>query len=127
MRGPRDRSAFLDVGPDRLAPRLELPPVLLDDGGRVRGVSDFTAIEGGLPPRPGLAAVDWLFLADARFEEAYERRQPVHCALAATLGADERDLADAKNAKLTDEEKGDLVAFLRALDANYTIQEPALP
>jgi cytochrome c peroxidase len=40
---------------------------------------------------------------------------------------DEKNLADAKNAKLTAAEKGDLLAFLRALDANYTIEEPALP
>ncbi len=40
---------------------------------------------------------------------------------------DEKNLADAKKAKLTKEEKADMVAFLKALDANYTIQEPALP
>jgi cytochrome c peroxidase len=40
---------------------------------------------------------------------------------------DETNLADAKNAKLTPEERSDLLAFLRALDANYTITEPTLP
>jgi len=40
---------------------------------------------------------------------------------------DEKNLADAKKAKLTKEERADMVAFLKALDANYTIQEPALP
>jgi len=40
---------------------------------------------------------------------------------------DEKNLADAKNANLTPEEKADLLAFLRALDANYTISEPTLP
>jgi cytochrome c peroxidase len=40
---------------------------------------------------------------------------------------DEKNLADAKNAKLTPEERSDLLAFLRALDVNYTITEPTLP
>jgi hypothetical protein len=40
---------------------------------------------------------------------------------------DETNLADAKNAKLTDAEIDDLVAFLNALDVNYTIDEPTLP
>jgi cytochrome c peroxidase len=40
---------------------------------------------------------------------------------------DEKNLADAKNAKLTDAEIDDLVAFLRALDVNNTIEEPTLP
>jgi cytochrome c peroxidase len=40
---------------------------------------------------------------------------------------DETNLADAKNANLSAEEKGDLVAFLKALDANYKIMEPTLP
>jgi cytochrome c peroxidase len=40
---------------------------------------------------------------------------------------DEKNLADAKNAKLSDAEIDDLVAFLKALDVNYTIEEPSLP
>lgn len=40
---------------------------------------------------------------------------------------DETNLADAKKAKLTDAEIDDLVAFLNALDVNYTIEEPTLP
>ena len=37
------------------------------------------------------------------------------------------NLADAKNADLSDDEKADLVAFLKALDVEYTIAEPMLP
>ena len=40
---------------------------------------------------------------------------------------DETNLADAKNANLTDAEIDDLVAFLNALDVNYDIDEPTLP
>ena len=40
---------------------------------------------------------------------------------------DEENLKDAKDANLTDDEKADLVAFLRALDVDYTIMEPTLP
>jgi hypothetical protein len=40
---------------------------------------------------------------------------------------DETNLADAKNANLTDQDKSDIIAFLKALDVEYTIQEPALP
>ena len=40
---------------------------------------------------------------------------------------DETNLADAKNANLTDEDKADLVAFLKSLDVEYTITEPMLP
>ncbi len=40
---------------------------------------------------------------------------------------DEKNLADAKDANLTDEDKADLVAFLKALDVEYTITEPTLP
>jgi cytochrome c peroxidase len=40
---------------------------------------------------------------------------------------DEENLKDAKDANLTDAEKADLVAFLRALDAEYTVMEPTLP
>ena len=40
---------------------------------------------------------------------------------------DEKNLADAKNAKLTDAEIDDMMAFLKALDVNYTIEEPNLP
>ena len=40
---------------------------------------------------------------------------------------DEENLKDAKDANLTDAEKADIVAFLRALDADYTVMEPALP
>lgn len=37
------------------------------------------------------------------------------------------DTTNLKPAKLTKEEKDDLLAFLRALDADYTITEPTLP
>ncbi len=37
------------------------------------------------------------------------------------------NLADAKNANLSDEEKADLMAFLKALDVEYTIEDPVLP
>ena len=40
---------------------------------------------------------------------------------------DEKNLADAKDADLSDEEKADLMAFLKALDVNYMIEEPMLP
>ena len=40
---------------------------------------------------------------------------------------DETNLADAKNADLSDEEKADLMAFLKALDVEYTIEDPVLP
>ena len=40
---------------------------------------------------------------------------------------DEENLKDAKDANLSDAEKADLVAFLRALDANYTVMDPTLP
>lgn len=40
---------------------------------------------------------------------------------------DEENLADAKNANLSDEETADLLAFLKALDVDYTIEEPTLP
>ena len=40
---------------------------------------------------------------------------------------DETNLSDAKNADLSDEEKADLMAFLMALDVDYTIEEPMLP
>ena len=40
---------------------------------------------------------------------------------------DETNLADAKNADLSDEEKADLMAFLKALDVDYTIEDPTLP
>ena len=40
---------------------------------------------------------------------------------------DEENLADAKNANLSDDEKADLLAFLNALDVDYTIEEPTLP
>lgn len=40
---------------------------------------------------------------------------------------DETNLADAKNADLSDDEKADLLAFLKALDVEYTIEEPMLP
>ncbi len=40
---------------------------------------------------------------------------------------DEENLADAKNANLSDEEKADLIAFLNALDVDYTIEAPTLP
>ena len=40
---------------------------------------------------------------------------------------DEENLADAKNANLSDEEKADLMAFLNALDVEYMIEAPMLP
>ena len=40
---------------------------------------------------------------------------------------DVTNLEDAKNADLSDEEKADLLAFLGALDVDYTIEEPVLP
>ncbi len=40
---------------------------------------------------------------------------------------DEKNLADAKNASFSDAEKADLIAFLRALDVDYTITKPTLP
>ncbi len=40
---------------------------------------------------------------------------------------DEKNLADAKNANLSDTEKEDLMAFLKALDVEYGIEEPTLP
>jgi len=40
---------------------------------------------------------------------------------------DETNLADARDANLSDEENADLVAFLGALDVDYTIDEPMLP
>ena len=40
---------------------------------------------------------------------------------------DETNLADAKNAELSDDERADLLAFLKALDVEYTIEEPVLP
>jgi cytochrome c peroxidase len=40
---------------------------------------------------------------------------------------DETNLADAKNANLTAEDKADLIAFLKALDVTYSITEPTLP
>lgn len=40
---------------------------------------------------------------------------------------DEENLADAKNADLSDDEKADMIAFLQALDVEYTIEEPMLP
>ena len=40
---------------------------------------------------------------------------------------DEKNLADAKDANLTDEDKADMVAFLKSLDVDYTITEPTLP
>jgi cytochrome c peroxidase len=40
---------------------------------------------------------------------------------------DETNLADAKNANLTDAEIDDMVAFLNALDVNNTTEEPTLP
>jgi len=40
---------------------------------------------------------------------------------------DETNLADAKNANLTPEERADLLAFLRSLDVEYTIEQPTLP
>ena len=40
---------------------------------------------------------------------------------------DEENLDETKNAELTDDEKQDLLAFLRALDVDYNIEEPTLP
>lgn len=40
---------------------------------------------------------------------------------------DEKNLADAKEANLSDEDKADLIAFLKSLDVEYTIEEPVLP
>jgi cytochrome c peroxidase len=40
---------------------------------------------------------------------------------------DEPMLAATKGANLTDEEKADLLAFLRALDVDYTVERPMLP
>ena len=40
---------------------------------------------------------------------------------------DEKNLADAKNAGITKEEEAALVAFLKEITANYTIEEPSLP
>lgn len=40
---------------------------------------------------------------------------------------DEKNLADAKEAALTDEEKALIVAFLKEITAEYNIEEPALP
>lgn len=40
---------------------------------------------------------------------------------------DEKNLADAKNAELTEEEEGLIVAFLKEITAEYNIEEPALP
>ena len=40
---------------------------------------------------------------------------------------DEVNLEETKNANLSAEEKADLLAFLRALDVNYTIAAPTLP
>ena len=40
---------------------------------------------------------------------------------------DEKNLADAKKADLGDDEKADLLAFLRSLDVDYTVEEPTLP
>jgi hypothetical protein len=40
---------------------------------------------------------------------------------------DETNFADAKKANLTAEERDDLLAFLRALDVEYTITDPTLP
>ncbi len=40
---------------------------------------------------------------------------------------DEENLAETRDAELTDEDKQDLLAFLRALDVDYAVQEPALP
>jgi cytochrome c peroxidase len=40
---------------------------------------------------------------------------------------DEKNLADAKNAAITPEEEASIVAFLKEITANYTIEEPALP
>ncbi len=40
---------------------------------------------------------------------------------------DEKNLADAKDAELTDEDKALLVTFLKELTAEYNIEEPTLP
>ena len=40
---------------------------------------------------------------------------------------DEENLKDSKDAGLSDEEKADIVAFLRELNVDYTIEEPTLP
>ena len=40
---------------------------------------------------------------------------------------DEKNLADAKNANLTADEEAAIVAFLKEVTANYTIEQPALP
>ncbi|MDE0101315.1 MAG: c-type cytochrome [Bryobacterales bacterium] len=40
---------------------------------------------------------------------------------------DETNLEHAKNADLSEEERADLLAFLHALDVEYTIEEPTLP
>ena len=40
---------------------------------------------------------------------------------------DEENLAETRDAELTDEDKQDLLAFLRALDVDYAVQEPAFP
>jgi len=40
---------------------------------------------------------------------------------------DEKNLADAKNAEITEEEEALIVAFLKELTADYNIEEPALP
>ncbi len=39
---------------------------------------------------------------------------------------DAENLAETKNASLTDEDKQDLLAFLRALDVDYNVQQPEL-
>ncbi len=40
---------------------------------------------------------------------------------------DEENMAETKNADLSDDEKQDLLAFLRALDVDYNVEEPELP
>jgi hypothetical protein len=40
---------------------------------------------------------------------------------------DEENLREVREANLTAEDEASLVAFLEALDANYNIEEPALP
>ncbi len=40
---------------------------------------------------------------------------------------DTDNLADAKNANLSDQERDDLMAFLKALDVEYAIEDPVLP
>ena len=40
---------------------------------------------------------------------------------------DEENMAETKNADLGDDEKQDLLAFLRALDVDYNVEEPELP